>query len=295
MLRAQQEWRRFGSGEWNYEHNDSTLRAFWAQGIRNMDLHESIVTIGMRGDGEMPMTAGSNIALLERIVRDQRKIIGQVTGKDPSTTPQLWALYKEVQDYYDNGMRAPDDVTLLFSDDNWGNVRRLPARADSGHRGGFGVYYHFDYVGGPRNYKWINTNPIARVWEQMHLANEYGANRIWVVNVGDLKPMEFPIQFFLEYAWDPKKWPAARLPEYTRIWAAQQFGSAHAAEIADIVTKYLKYAGRRKPELLAPETYSLDNYREAETIIGEYAALASEAQRIGKLLGPEYQDAYYEL
>src|SRR5258708_16434038 len=217
MLRAQQEWRRFGSGEWNYEHNDSTLRAFWAQGIRNMDLHESIVTIGMRGDGDMPMTAGSNIALLERIVRDQRTIIGQVTGKDPSATPQLWALYKEVQDYYDKGMRAPDDVTLLFADDNWGNLRRLPARADTERAGGFGVYYHFDYVGGPRNYKWINTNPIPKVWEQMNQAYERDANRIWVVNVGGLKPKEFPMEFFLDFAWNPKRWPKEKLSEYTRL------------------------------------------------------------------------------
>src|SRR5258708_37299482 len=159
MLRAQQEWRRFGSGEWNYEHNDSTLRAFWAQGIRTMDSHESIVTIGMRGDGDMPMTAGSNIALLERIVRDQRAIIGEVTGKDPSATPQLWALYKEVQDYYDRGMRAPDDVTLLFSDDNCGDVRRLPARADTGHTGGVGRCYHFHYLGRRRHTQRCKNTP----------------------------------------------------------------------------------------------------------------------------------------
>ena len=208
MLRAQQEWKRYGKGPWNYEHNDSTLRAFWADGIRNMGPHENIVTVGMRGDGDMPMTTGSNIALLERIVRDQRAIIETVTKKPASETPQLWALYKEVQDYYDKGMRVPDDVTLLFSDDNWGNIRRLPSRADTARAGGFGIYYHFDYVGGPRNYKWINTNPIARVWEQMHLAYEYGARRIWIVNVGDLKPMEFPISFFLDYAWNPNRIPA---------------------------------------------------------------------------------------
>src|SRR5256885_11044805 len=163
MLRAQQEWKRFGKGEWNYEHNDSTLRAFWSQGIRNMGTRESIVTVGMRGDGDMPMTAGSNIALLERIVADQRKIIAGVTGKDASATPQLWALYKEVQDYYDKDMRVPDDVTLLFADDNWGNIRRLPSGTDTLRSGGFGVYYHFDYVGGPRNYKWLNTIPIAKI------------------------------------------------------------------------------------------------------------------------------------
>ncbi|MDB4917850.1 MAG: hypothetical protein JWM95_5494 [Gemmatimonadetes bacterium] len=297
MTRAQKEWTRYGRGAWDYGINDTTLRAFWKKGIERMGSRENIVTVGMRGDGDRPMTTNgeSNITLLEKIVADQRKILGEVTGKDPSKTPTMWALYKEVQDYYDKGMRVPEDVTLLFSDDNWGNIRRLPAAADKNRSGSFGIYYHFDYVGGPRNYKWINTNPIARVWEQMHLATEYGANRIWVVNVGDLKPMEFPIQFFLDYAWDPKRIPASRLPDYTKQWMAQQFGAAHAAEIADLTTTYLKYAGRRKPELLAPETYSLVNYREAETVVDEYRTLLAEAQRVGKLLGAEYQDAYYEL
>jgi hypothetical protein len=295
MTRAQQEWRRYGKGPWNYEQNDSTLRDFWRKGIQRMGSRANIVTLGMRGDGDMPMTEGSNISLLERIVADQRRIIGEVTGRDPSKTPQLWALYKEVQDYYDKGMRAPDDVTLLFADDNWGNIRRLPAAQDRGRPGGFGVYYHFDYVGGPRNYKWINTNPVARVWEQMHLANEYGANRIWIANVGDLKPMEFPTQFFLDYAWNPAEWPAERLPEYTRLWAQQQFGPAHAAEIADLLTKYSMYNGRRKPELLAPETFSLTSYREAERVVAEWDSLAARAERLNKVMPAEYRDAYYEL
>jgi hypothetical protein len=295
MTRAQQEWRRYGKGAWNYDQNDSTLRDFWRKGIQRMGSRENIVTLGMRGDGDMPMTEGSNIALLERIVADQRKIIGEVTGKPLAQTPQLWALYKEVQDYYDKGMRAPDDVTLLFADDNWGNIRRLPDVPNKPRPGGFGVYYHFDYVGGPRNYKWINTNPIARVWEQMHLAAEYGANRIWIVNVGDLKPMEFPTQFFLDYAWNPSAIPADGLPEYTRRWADQQFGPAHAGEIADLVTKYAMYNGRRKPELLAPETFSLANYREAERVVADWDSLAARADRLKRAMPAQYQDAYYQL
>ena len=295
MTRAQQEWRRYGKGPWNYEQNDSTLRAFWRKGIERMGTRENIVTLGMRGDGDMPMTEGSNIALLERIVADQRRILGEVTGRDASRTPTLWALYKEVQDYYDKGMRVPDDVTLLFSDDNWGNIRRLPASADRDRLGGFGVYYHFDYVGGPRNYKWINTNPIGRVWEQMHLAHESGANRIWIVNVGDIKPMEFPIQFFLDYAWDPARLPAERLPAYTREWAAQQFGPEQAAEIGDLVTRYLVYAGRRKPELLAPETYSLANYREAERVVAAYDSLVERTAAVAARLPSDARAAFYQL
>ena len=295
LTRAQAEWRRYGKGPWNYEQNDSTLRDFWRNGIERMGSRENIVTIGMRGDGDMPMTQGSNIALLERIVADQRRIIGEATGKPPSATPQLWALYKEVQDYYEKGMRVPDDVTLLFADDNWGNIRRLPEAKDRGRPGGFGVYYHFDYVGGPRNYKWLNTNPIARVWEQMHLAHEHGANRIWIVNVGDLKPMEFPISFFLDYAWNPDAIPATQLPAYTARWAAQQFGDSHSVEIAEIVTTYLKYAARRKPELLDPDTYSHSNFREAETVVADFTALRTRAERVAALMPPASKDAYYQL
>ena len=295
LTRAQAEWRKYGKGEWNYETNDSVLREFWRGGIRRMGTRENIVTVGMRGDGDEPMTRGTAIALLERIVADQRKIIAEETKKDPSQTPQLWALYKEVQDYYDKGMRVPDDITLLFADDNWGNIRRLNSAADRARPGGFGVYYHFDYVGGPRNYKWINTNQIARVWEQMHLAYEAGANRIWIVNVGDIKPMEFPTQFFLDYAWNPERWPAEKLPEYTRRWAEKTFGAQHASEIANLVTTYSRFNSRRKPELLAPETYSLTNYREAETVVAEYNALTERAERVSAALPVEYRDAFYQL
>ena len=295
MLRAQQEWKRHGTGPWNYQTNDSVLRAFWRQGIRNMDGHESIVTIGMRGDGDLPMSDSANIGLLEHIVTDQRAIIAQVTGRPARETPQDWALYKEVQDYYDRGMRVPDDVTLLFSDDNWGDVRRLPAASAVARAGGYGLYYHFDYVGGPRSYKWINTNAIPRVWEQLHLAYGYGVDQIWIVNVGDLKPMELPISFFLDYAWDPGRWPAERLPDYTREWAAQQFGPGRAARIAEILDAYGRYSARRKPELLAPETFSLDDYGEWSRVTTELAGLATRARLLERELPAAARAAYGEL
>ena len=316
MLRAQREWARHGTGPWNYQTNGAVLREFWRQGIRNMDSHESIVTIGMRGDGDEPMSDSANIGLLEQIVADQRRIITEVTGKPASETPQDWALYKEVQTYYDRGMRVPDDVTLLFSDDNWGDVRRLPdvgavatdsavrtariptlqgERAPSGappRSGGYGLYYHNDYVGGPRSYRWINTNAIPRVWEQLHLAWASGVDRIWIVNVGDLKPMELPIQFFLDYAWDPARWPVARLPAYVREWAAQQFGPEHAAAIAGVLADYGRYSARRTPELLSPETFSPDEWG---TVTGEFHRLAAAATRIGRALPAADRDAFYEL
>jgi len=129
----------------------------------------------------------------------------------------------------------------------------------------------------------------------MHLAYAYGAKEIWIVNVGDIKPMEYPIQFFMDYAWNPDALPAERLPDYTRHWAEQQFGKEHAAEIAEIMTAYTKYNARRKPELLSPETYSLVDYREAETVVADYNALAERAQHIYDAIPPESKDAFYQL
>jgi hypothetical protein len=294
MQRAQQEWKRYGKGSWNYQTNAPVLQEFWRQGIKNMGTHESIVTVGMRGDGDEPMSEGSNIALLEKIVADQRGILAEETHKPADQTPQVWALYKEVQDYYDKGMRVPDDVTLLLSDDNWGNLRKLPKLGDAPRKGGYGIYYHFDYVGGPRNYKWLNTNPLPRIWEQMHLAHEYGANQIWVANVGDLKPVELPISFFLDYAWNPDALPADGVAAYTQRWAAQQFGDKHAADIADILAKYAKYNARRKPELLDATTYSLAT-GEWAGVVAEYNQLLSRAEAIDKKLPAADRDAYYEL
>lgn len=295
MLRAQQEWKRYGKGAWDYEKNDSLLRSFWRQGIVNMGKHESLVTIGMRGDGDKPMTEGTAITLLERIVNDQRQIIQDVTGKPASQTPQIWALYKEVQDYYDKGMRVPDDVTLLLSDDNWGNLRKLPKLSDKSRSGGYGIYYHFDYVGDPRNYKWINTNNIARVWEQMHLAWEYGVKQVWVVNVGDVKPMEFPISFFLDYAWNPTIWNEDNLNTYYTRWAESQFGTGQAKEIGDIMRLYARYAARRKPELVDANTYSIENYGEAQTVVNEFSELLARAEKVNAALSSAYRDAFFEL
>jgi len=295
MLRAQQEWKRHGTGPWDYSRNSDMLHKFWDEGIERKKNYESIITIGMRGDGDMPMSEAANISLLEKIVDDQRKIIASRINPDLSAVPQDWALYKEVQEYYEKGMRVPDDVTLLWCDDNWGNVRRLPTEEERKRRGGAGIYYHFDYVGDPRSYKWLNTNPITKVWEQMNLSYEYGADRIWIVNVGDLKPMEFPIEFFLTLARDPHRWPKERIAEFTRLWAEREFGTEYASAIAGIVSQYTKLNGMRKPELLEPTTFSLVDYQEADRVLAEWQSITSEAERIYGKLPENMRDAFYEL
>ncbi len=211
MMRAQQEWKRYGKGAWDYAVNDEVLRAFWTEGVRRNREYEN------------------------------------------------------------------------------------PTAEERKRSGGAGVYYHFDYVGGPRSYKWLNTVPITKIQEQMNLAYRYGANRIWIVNVGDLKPMEFPTEFFLNFAWNPERWPAQRLDDYTEQWAEREFGPEHAAAIAEIIAKYTKYNGRRKPELLEPTTYSLVNYREADTVLADYQRLAKQAEEIYNALPAEKKDACFQL
>lgn len=233
MMRNQAEWS--GKGDWNYSTNQAALDTFWEGGIKRMGTRESIVTIGMRGDGDVAMSPNPDTALLKKIITNQRATIAKVTGKDATQVPQAWTLYKEVQDYYDLGLRAPDDVTTFLCDDNFGNIRKLPTLGAPIPSGGYGVYYHVDYHGGPRNYQWLNSSPLPRIWEQMHLAYEYGVNQVWILNVGDLKLNEAPTQFFLDYAWAPDKIPASRLPDYSKQFAARQFGGDKADAIGRIM------------------------------------------------------------
>ncbi len=295
MLRAQQEWKRHGNNIWDYSTNKDVLDKFWNDGIERNKNFESTITLGMRGDGDMPMSEGANIALLEHIVADQRNILAEHNTPTLAANPKVWALYKEVQEYYEKGMRVPDDITLLWCDDNWGNIRRLPTPEERKRPGGAGIYYHFDYVGDPRNYKWINTNPIAKVWEQMNLALNYGADRIWIVNVGDLKPMEFPIEYFLSLARRPGRWGKDQTLEFTRLWAEREFGNTYANDIAELITRYTQYNGRRKPELLDTDTFSFENYREADRVEQEWIDLAAKADNIAARLPANTQDAFFEL
>ena len=295
LMRAQEDWHKTYSGKWDYTVNKDVLNKFWTKGMQFAKPYDKLVTIGMRGDGDEPMTEGTAIHLLENIIKDQREIITKVTDLPAEKTPQIWALYKEVQDYYDKGMRVPDDITLLLCDDNWGNIRRLPHPDEKQRIGGYGIYYHFDYVGGPRNYKWINTNNISRVWEQMNLAYQYGVKKVWIVNVGDLKPMEYPISFFLDYAWNPDKIQAKDLHSYAVNWSEEQFGKKYAQKIASLIERYTQYNAIRKPELLDEKVLSLDNYQEFERLTATYIALEKEASKLNNELPSVSKDAYFQL
>ena len=303
MIRAQAEWgkhrREYGNGQWNYATNEEGLKKFWTDGIERNKSYESIITVGMRGDGDlaMPDAGGleANKKLLEKIIADQRQILAEHLNPDVTKIPQLWALFTEVQQYYDAGLKLPDDVTLLFCDDNVGDLRRLPTPEERKRSGGAGIYFHMDMHGGPFSYQWLNSSPLPKIQEQMNLALEYGATRIWIANVGDLKPLEIPLEFFIRMGWNPAAVTKDKVAAYQQRWAGREFGPAHAAEIAGLVSQYAKFNGICKPDLLNPNSFSLVNYREAELFSDQWHALMAGAQNINALLPPEQTNAYYEL
>ena len=294
MARNHQEYARDrkGWGAWNYTTNKENLDRFFREGIERMNGTDDIVTIGMRGDGDEAMGNGTDTKLLENIINNQRRIIKEVTGKPADKTPQIWALYKEVQDYYDAGLRVPDDVTVLLCDDNWGNVRRLPTAEEQKRKGGWGLYYHVDYVGAPRNSKWINVTPIQNMWEQLQLAYNGGIQKLWILNVGDLKPMEYPIQLFMDMAWNPKKYRVDNLLDHTRDFCAEAFGEDQACEAASLLNLVSKYNGRITCEMLDATTYTTDEFAQ---VVSEYQALEARALRQFITLKHEQLDAYRQI
>lgn len=299
MARNHQEWARnpkaYG-GVWDYTKNKEELQRFFREGIERSKDNEDLITIGMRGDGDAAL-AGSdedNIRMMEGLFADQRQIIKEVTGKPAEQRQQVWALYKEVQLYYDQGLRVPDDVIILISDDNWGDVRKLPNEEERKHKGGWGMYYHVDYVGAPRNSKWLNVTPIQHLWEQMRLTYEYGVDKIWVLNVGDLKPMEYPISLFLDMAWRPYKYDASTLLDHTLEFCEQQFGASQAEEACRILNLLCKYSGRVTAEMLDKTTYNLES-GEWRQVADEWARLEAEALRQYLTLDEKYRDVYQQI
>lgn len=311
MCRSQKEWHNHSDNpsqesqevearkdkdkyKWDYTTNAANLNKFWAGGVKRNENTEDLITVGMRGDGDMPMSEEQNVEQLQNIISNQRRIITEERGKKAEDVPQVWALYKEVQDYYNKGMRVPDDITLLLCDNNWGSLRMLPSLEDSKRSGGYGIYYHYDYVGGPRSYRWLNVSQIQRVWSDMNMAYENGVDRLWIVNVGDLKPMEYPIQFWFDMAWNPEKFNASNLYQHTVDFCEATFGKENAKEAARLLNLQCKYAYRVTPELLDANTYSLNHYHEFQTVVNDFKKLRDDAEQQYASIQEKYKDAYMQ-
>ena len=289
--RNRREW-----GAWNYETNQTKLDQFFREGIERMNGTEDIVTIGMRGDGDEAMSDKADTKLMDRIIANQRKIIKEVTGKPAEKTTQVWALYKEVQDYYDAGLQVPDDVMILISDDNWGDIRRVPVTPkERARKGGWGIYYHVDYVGAPRNSKWLNITQSQQMFEQLSLAYDHGIQRMWILNVGDLKPMEYPITLFMDMAWNPKEYSIQTVTDHTRRFFEQNLGQCSiASEAADIYNQNCQYMARVTPEMLDARTYNIET-GEWRQVADAYQRLELRALRLYEQVPAEARDFYRQL
>ncbi|MDO4497184.1 MAG: glycosyl hydrolase 115 family protein [Bacteroidales bacterium] len=297
MMRAHKEYtrRRDEVGPWDYAKNPDRIEKFFTEGIEKAKNYENIVTIGMRGDGDVAMGSGNdadNIKTLNKVIAKQREIIQKVMGKKPQEVPQLWAIFTEVQRYYDAGMTVPDDVTLLFCDNNWGYIRRMGGEREKGRKGGMGMYYHIDMNGGPWNDRWVNTTTVPKLREQLNLAYQSGIDRIWIINVGDLKPKEMPIDFIMNYAWNPDAIQPGDEQKYLEGFAASIFGQEYAQEVADIMHLQGKYNLWRKPEVQYPGIF---NHEEMLRLNGMWQHLVTRCENLQAKLPKEAQDAFYQL
>lgn len=299
-------------GEWtapqedyNYVANRAGVLRYWEERVAANGAHESIYTLGMRGihDSHMvgPRTDAERIATLERIFADQRALLARHVDPQVERVPQIFCAYKEVLDLYRQGLRVPEDVTLVWPDDNFGYIRNFAPPAERDRAGGFGVYYHLSYLGRPLSYLWLCTTPPALIWEEMRKAHDHGADRLWIANVGDLKPAEIATEFFLQMAWDVDRWRPDTLDHFLPEWAERTFGRAHAPAIATLLSEYYRLNFPRKPEhlqwWLPREPYRPSDLGPAE-IDARLAAFADLHARVSALRGqiePAQFDAFDQL
>ena len=299
-------------GEWktdkdayNFVTNPDGVTAYWEERAKENGRFENIYTLGMRGIHDSPIVGtksqAERIPLLEKIFSVQRGIIAKHVNADVESVPQIFCPYKEVLTDYRAGLKVPDDVTIVFPDDNFGYIRAFPTEQEQKRKGGFGVYYHISYLGRPLSYLWLNSTPPALIWEEMNKAYENGMRRLWIVNVGDIKPGEIGMEFFLQMAYDANRWTLENQHDFLRQWAAREFGNERAAEIASIMNEYYRLGFQRKPEHLqwylpgeTPRPSSLSS-SERRDRLNAYAQLRKRADEIYGMMPPGKKDAFYEL
>jgi len=298
------EWKAPASA-YNYQANPEGVGKYWEERVASNGRYENIYTIGMRGvhDSGMqgPKDPAQRVALLERIFTDQRAMLAKHVNPQVEQVPQLFVPYKEVLAQYRQGLKVPDDVTVMWTDDNFGYVRNFTAPQERKRAGGFGVYYHISYLGAPMAYLWLNTTPPALIWEEMRRSYQAGADRVWILNVGDLKPAEIGTEFFMQMAWDIDRWTPATLARFLPEWAAREFGAARADEIAAIMTDYYRLNFRRRPEHLQwwlpkeqPRRSSLSP-QEADERLRAFVRLRDRVAALESTIAPARRDAWFEL
>ena len=292
------EWRIRGKGAYDYVNNSPAVYQFWEDRVKEVAGQEILYTLGMRGvhDGKMQgaKTVEEQKAVLDRVFVDQRGLLEKYVNKDVTQVPQVFIPYKEVLDIYHAGLQVPEDVTLMWCDDNYGYIRHFPTAEERARKGGNGVYYHVSYWGRPHDHLWLSTMSPSLIYQQMKQAYDQGIQKMWILNVGDIKPAEYQIELFMDMAWNPKQFNVSNLLDHPRRFCAQQFGEDQADEAMRILNLYSKYNGRVTGEMLDRNTYNLET-GEWKQVSDEYLKLEAEALRQYISLKPEYKDAYKQL
>lgn len=284
-------------GPWRYDLNKKQIYQYWDDRVAQSAKYESTYMIGMRGVGDSDMpgpgTQEEKIALWNAIVKDQRGMLEKHLNKPASQVPQIFCPYNEVLDMYRTGkMNVYDDINMLWVDDNHGYVRQLPTAEEQKRGGGNGMYYHFSYLGGPQSFIWLSTVAPALTSYEMTKSFEYGASRLWIFNVGDIKPAEMEIELAMEMAWDIKKWTPEKAHAFPRYWAAKTFGEQWASRIAAIKTEFFELANSGKPEYMVKTPITA---KDADARLLRYKVLADRTVALGKAMPARLKDAYYQL
>ncbi|MDX8339378.1 glycosyl hydrolase 115 family protein [Draconibacterium sp. IB214405] len=313
MLRSNvREWDHDQYGEYDYSINSTVVKEYWRGRIEELKPEDKyIVTLGMRGIHDSGMrgslTKEGKVDMLETIITDQREMLNDVLKKEITAIPQAFVPYKEVLEIYKNGAQIPDDVTLIWPDDNHGYIRQLSNEEERRRSGGAGVYYHISYWGRPHDFLWLESVPVSLIWEEMNKAYQTNAKDIWIVNVGDIKPNEIGMNFFLDMAWDPDQFSSETLNSYYTDFAEAQFGNVYADEIGELLSNYFQLGFSRKPEHMGynqvypnieiqdPELSLFQNGDEVQARIDAYEELEAQAEKLLQQMPAHLKDAFYQL
>ncbi|HEY4784656.1 MAG TPA: glycosyl hydrolase 115 family protein [Bacteroidales bacterium] len=283
-------------GEWRYDAYKEQIYRYWEDRAKQSSTYESVYTVGMRGvhDGSMPgpKSKPEKIKLLDQIIVDQRNILEKSKDKPANQIPQIFCPYKEVLQLYQGGLNLPEDVTIVWSDDNHGYIRQLSDPKEQKRSGGSGVYYHLSYWGAPHDYLWICSTAPSLISYELTKAYQFDASRLWVINVGDIKPAEMEIQFSMDLAWNVADWTPDKAYQYAEKWASETFGEEFAAPIAKIKSEYYRLAQCGKPEHLGMLAFSDINEDERITA---YEAIVKDAKALAEKIPQRLRDAYFQL
>ena len=306
------EWSRRGKGDYDYVHNAEEVYRFWEDRVRDVKDQEILYTIGMRGvhDGAMQgaKTIEEQKAVLTKVFEDQRKLLARYVNEDVTKVPQVFIPYKEVLDVYNAGLVVPEDVCLMWCDDNYGYIRHFPTEAEAARQGGNGIYYHVSYWGRPHDYLWLGTFSPGLLFQQMKLAYDKGIQKIWILNVGDIKPAEYQIELFMDMAWDIDKVNKMGVKEHARQFYAREFGKDLSQDIQTMMEESYRLAFVRKPEFLGGTRTEEADKRYWSTIrdlpwsksyaeqrLKDYQRLSDNAEVIDKRIPEDRKDAYFQL